>query len=90
MHNTGSERLKSFLNSSKLFAKHWKEGHLPEDVSSKVAAIPGDTCSPGLGLSPSDRQRLISEVDFVIHSAASISFFDHIQVLLQQNFEVRR
>ena len=30
----------------------------------------------------------MNEVQFVIHSAASISFFEHIHTLLEQNYEV--
>ena len=39
-------------------------------------------------LGAADLTRLRAEVDFVIHSAASISFFEHIHVLLQQNYQV--
>ena len=39
-------------------------------------------------LGAADLARLHAEVDFVIHSAASISFFEHIHVLLQQNYQV--
>ena len=40
------------------------------------------------GLSPADLARLRADVEVVIHSAASISFFEHVHVLLQQNYQV--
>ncbi len=40
------------------------------------------------GLSAADLARLRADVDIVIHSAASISFFEHVHVLLQQNYQV--
>ena len=57
-------------------------------MRNKVVVVPGDMHAPGLGLSDADRQRLHAEVDFVVHSAASISFFEHVHTLLEQNYEV--
>ena len=57
---------------------YWKESSL----------LLGTCAQPGLGLSDADRWRLVSEVDTVIHCAASISFFEHIHRLLEQNYEV--
>jgi fatty acyl-CoA reductase len=68
---------------------HWKDGRVPVDVRNKIVVVPGDLHKPGLGLSHADRERLIEEVQFVIHSAASISFFEHIHTLIEQNYEVR-
>lgn len=68
---------------------HWKDGRVPVDVRNKIVVVPGDLHKPGLGLSQADRERLIEEVQFVIHSAASISFFEHIHTLIEQNYEVR-
>ena len=50
--------------------------------------VPGDLHKPGLGLSAEDEERITNEVQFVVHSAASISFFEHIHTLLEQNYEV--
>lgn len=47
-----------------------------------------DLHKAGLGLSEEDEARIVNEVQFVIHSAASISFFEHIHTLLEQNYEV--
>jgi hypothetical protein len=57
-------------------------------VQSKVVVIPGDLHKPNLGLSEEDEARIVNEVQFVVHSAASISFFEHIHTLLEQNYEV--
>lgn len=62
---------------------------MPIDVRNKIVVISGDLHKPQLGLSAADKERLIEEVNFVIHSAASISFFEHIHTLLEQNYEVR-
>ena len=51
--------------------------------------VAADLHKAGLGLSAEDEARIVNEVQFVIHSAASISFFEHIHTLLEQNYEVR-
>jgi thioester reductase-like protein len=40
----------------------------------RVTAVPADLCTPNLGLSESERERLASSVTQVIHAAASVSF----------------
>ena len=57
-------------------------------LQDKVVVVPGDLHKPGLGLSAEDEERITNEVQFVVHSAASISFFEHIHTLLEQNYEV--
>ncbi|XP_022665201.1 fatty acyl-CoA reductase 1-like [Varroa destructor] len=42
----------------------------------KSTSYPGRVLEPGLGLSTSDRQRLINKIFVVIHSAASVRFDD--------------
>ena len=54
----------------------------------KVLALEGDMVQPSFGLSPQDQQRLASEVNVVIHAAASISFDDHIHAALAHNYRV--
>lgn len=51
--------------------------------------VNGDLGLPGLGLSPEDRSALTRDVHFIIHSAASISFVDHIHRLIAHNYIVR-
>lgn len=55
----------------------------------KLVVVNGDLGLPGLGLSPEDRRTLCREVHFVVHSAASISFVDHIHRLIAHNYIVR-
>ena len=50
--------------------------------------VNGDLGLPGLGLSPEDRRALCREVHFIVHSAASISFVDHIHRLIAHNYVV--
>lgn len=45
-----------------------------EDFSGRVHAVAGDLSLPGLGLSLSDRQRLGSEVEQILHCGASTDF----------------
>lgn len=45
-----------------------------EKIFEKVQAIAGDVSAPDLGLSKDDRQKLIDEVEFVFHCAATIRF----------------
>ena len=61
---------------------------MPLDVRSKIVVVAGDMHAPGLGLSDADKQRLVAEVEYVIHCAASISFFEPVHTLLEQNYEV--
>lgn len=49
----------------------------------KVQGVEGDMELPGLGLSSADRQMLVSEVDVIIHSAASLALDAHIQDALR-------
>ena len=48
----------------------------------------GDLGSPGLGLTAEDRATLVREVHYIVHSAASISFVDHIHNLISHNYIV--
>ena len=54
----------------------------------KLVVVNGDLSQPGLGLSAVDRRRLMREVNFVVHSAASISFVEPVHTLLAQNYQV--
>ena len=54
----------------------------------KLVVMNGDLALAGLGLSPEDRRTLCREVHYVVHSAASISFVDHIQRLVAHNYVV--
>lgn len=47
-----------------------------EKIFEKCVPIVGDVSIPDLGMSARDRETLIDEVEFVIHSAATIRFDD--------------
>lgn len=49
----------------------------------KVHVVGGDISQPGLGLSPADRDKLASRVNFIIHCAADIRLEADIQVSYQ-------
>lgn len=44
------------------------------EVADRITAVPGDLGRTGLGLTPEWRERLIDEVDLIIHSAALAEF----------------
>lgn len=43
-------------------------------IMGKVEVVPGDLAQPGCGISPENQKRLLPEVHYVIHAAASIQF----------------
>jgi hypothetical protein len=51
----------------------------------KVLIIEGDCSQPGLGLSPSDRQRVVHHVDIVFHAAATVRFDEKLPVAVATN-----
>ncbi len=61
---------------------------LVAQVRDKLVVVNGDLGMPGLGLSPADRNALVRDVQFIVHSAASISFVDHIHRLIAHNYVV--
>ena len=77
------------LRKKPLFHQLQKDGKVPQEILEKLIVVPADFQHPGLDLSEQDEKRLVEEVQFVIHSAASISFFERVQTLLDQNYEVR-
>lgn len=50
-----------------------KELPLPQ-IMGKVEVVPGDLAQPQCGISPENQNRLLPEVHYVIHAAASIQF----------------
>lgn len=52
-------------------ARLWDD---PPAAAQAVTAIPGDVTAEGLGLSPSDHERITGEVTAIVHCAAAISF----------------
>jgi hypothetical protein len=49
----------------------------------KVRVIDGDLDHPGLGLSESDRQFVLTDVDIILHCAADLALESHIQRTLR-------
>ena len=58
-------------------------------VTTGPQVVEGDISRAGCGLSAADASLIRSQVDYIIHCAASISFFEHIHSLLDQNYWVR-
>jgi glycerone phosphate O-acyltransferase/fatty acyl-CoA reductase len=54
-------------------------------ISDKVTPIAGDLLKDGLALSPEDRAELESNVNFIMHSAASVDFNQRLDNSLQIN-----
>lgn len=55
------------------------------DYKSKLIAINGDLTEPGLGISPSDREILINNVNIVYHSAATVRFDEPMKIAVNMN-----
>ena len=73
------------------FDFHTRRAPLRADLRAKVVAVEGDVSLPGLGLSEADTARITGPATrFFIHCAASISFFEHVHVLLSQNYVATR
>ena len=83
----GEARVDRLLARS-LFHMHREKGMFRADLRAKIVVVPGDLLRPRCGLSAADEQRLAAEVDFVVHSAACISFDEHIHNMLAQNLQV--
>ena len=45
-----------------------------QQIMEKVEVVPGDLAQPQCGISPENQERLLPEVHYVIHAAASIQF----------------
>lgn len=66
-----------------------KSGRVPPTILAKLLVMEGDLSTPDCGLTTGQLALLRAEVDWVVHSAASISFFDHVHTLLDQNYLVQ-
>nr|XP_014086817.1 fatty acyl-CoA reductase wat isoform X1 [Bactrocera oleae] len=67
---TGEERIKAIL-SEPLFVK---VRELKPQVHTLITQINGDCAQPNLGISPEDREVLTTNVDVIIHCAATVRF----------------
>ncbi|KAK9815436.1 hypothetical protein WJX72_003651 [[Myrmecia] bisecta] len=82
------ERLQRLL-AGPLFHLH-QQGQVGKPSQCIIEALEGDILQPACGLSPEDQRRLHSEVDLVVHAAASIKFEDHIHQSLLHNYVATR
>lgn len=60
------------------------------DESDRLVLLRGDVSQPGLGLSAADRDRVLSQADSIMHSAASVRFDLPEQTAAQQNIDATR
>ncbi|CAG2109494.1 unnamed protein product [Medioppia subpectinata] len=77
---TAQQRLQEDILDSKVFTLNNNGLN-----HSKIVAVSGDVSTAGLGLSDEDRDRLISEVSVVFHSAASVKFHGPLNDFIVQN-----
>ena len=56
------------------------------DLRAKLRVVAGDVCEADCGLGEADLAAVRARSRFVVHCAASISFFDHVHTLLHQNY----
>ncbi|XP_046409285.1 putative fatty acyl-CoA reductase CG5065 [Ischnura elegans] len=83
---TPEQRLRKMLSESPF--SYERDRHAR--VLSKVRAIAGDVSAPDLGLSPADRQLLISRVSIVFHSAANVTFKATLAEAVETNLQGTR
>lgn len=65
-------------------------GKLPREARTRCHAVAGDVTDPALITEPADRQRLVGEVDRVIHCAATVMFDAPLATARQINVEGTR
>ncbi|EDV48802.1 fatty acyl-CoA reductase wat [Drosophila erecta] len=63
---------------------------LKPDALKRISVIAGDCADPDLGISGSDRKLLVSEVQIVIHGAATVRFNEPLHVALAINTRATR
>jgi fatty acyl-CoA reductase len=80
---SAQERVQKLLCGPLFSALHQQVASGGPNVFSKVRVIEGDIEQPGMGLSAEDRGTLMTHVNVVIHSAASLTLDAHIQKALK-------
>nr|QLI61997.1 fatty acyl-CoA reductase 7 [Streltzoviella insularis] len=72
------QRLEEMFNGE-LFEKLREMRGGVEPLLAKVSIVSGDVMEPDLAISNDDRQRIIDEVDIIIHAAATIRFDEELK-----------
>jgi nucleoside-diphosphate-sugar epimerase len=65
-----------FGPADRLTARYRRSG-APTGPGPMVEAVAGDVSAPDWGLAPTDRDRILADVDIIIHNAADTSFAAH-------------
>jgi hypothetical protein len=86
--SSGEERIDRLLERPLFHLLHGPDVKVRPHLRRKLQVLRGDLQLPGCGLSVEHAEALSRDVDFVMHSAASISFQEHIHTLIAQNFQV--
>ncbi|KAH9104548.1 hypothetical protein LEN26_015010 [Aphanomyces euteiches] len=80
------DRLESDIISSAIFNRLRSERpDFDTFIRSKLVAVGGDINSASLGFSDADAQLLVDNVNIVVHSAASVSFNEPLDVAVEMN-----
>ncbi|ERL90271.1 fatty acyl-CoA reductase wat [Dendroctonus ponderosae] len=97
LRNTEVETIYVLIREKKGQTPHMRIDSLFDDVlfdrlkkekpkcRNKVEAIAGDCSIAGLGISITDRQRLISNINVILHVAATVNFNEHIKLAYNIN-----
>lgn len=78
-HATPTQRIQTLLCKPLFHTLHKQVEVGGPNVFTKVKAVAGDLCAPGLGLSAADADVLKESVDFVIHCAANVTLDADVQ-----------
>ncbi|XP_047978555.1 fatty acyl-CoA reductase 2, chloroplastic-like [Salvia hispanica] len=78
--------LKEIMNSELFVCLREKYGSTYEEyVKSKLIPVVGNICEPNLGMDINSANKIMEEVDVIVQSAASTTFFDRYDFLLDIN-----
>lgn len=74
----------SKIHSTQVFTK-LKQSDKDEKFRHKIVPIEGDCSLPGLGMSDSDRQKLVENCQIIIHAAATVRFDEKLKLAIAIN-----
>eukprot|EP00884_Botryococcus_braunii_P019626 jgi/Botrbrau1/6347/Bobra.0098s0006.1 len=87
---TGEQRLDELLAKKLFDLLRGPDGKLLPELREKLVAVEGDVDGDNCSMKPADVKLVQEGTNYIVHCAASISFFEHVHVLLTQNYQATR